>query len=185
LLGESGSVARHGGRIDAALELEYRRANTVDRPTGDHQADLVREMRRWRIDGEVLEQLFDVVDGIAMYQEAVRLGDTERTDVLARLAPRWLDSVRRRELAKPVDEQTPPKVKDAREKLAKLEQEKEEPPCGALPAGYPDLSKTPEGGGADDRKARTGIASVPVQPRPGFPDVVIHARGECTRRSAE
>jgi hypothetical protein len=123
-------VARRGGRLDAALELEYRRANTVDGPTGDHQADLVREMRRWRIDGEVLEQLFDVVDGIAMYQEAARLGDSENTDVLARLAPRRMDSVRGRELAKPVDKQTPPKVKDAREKLAKPEQEKRSIPVG-------------------------------------------------------
>lgn len=111
-------------RLDAQIEREYRRANPIDKPSTDHTAELLREMRRSRIDGEVMEALTDGVDGVRMYQEALRLGDTERADAIARLAPRWLDSVRRRELAKMVDERTPQTVRDARERLQRLENEK-------------------------------------------------------------
>ncbi len=118
---EAGTVV---SRIDAEIEREYRRANPVDKPTGDHAADMAKELRYRRISEDVMEELAGEVDAVRAYDEAIRLGDEERAALIAKHAPRFLDSIQRRDLNRRVEERLPERVKAARTRLSQLEAEK-------------------------------------------------------------
>lgn len=90
--------ARVMERISAERERLYRKANPVRKPGTDTQRELLREMRLQRVEREVRE-LFEEQrhDPLLAYQEAVRVGDDERVEVIGRLGPRYLkDSPGRR-----------------------------------------------------------------------------------------
>ncbi len=118
---EAGTVV---SKIDAEIERAYRAANPLDKPSGDHAADMAKELRYRRISEDVMEDLADGTDPIRAYDNAVRLGDEERAGIIAKHAPRFLDSVQRRDLYRRVEERLPEKVKDARARLSQLEAER-------------------------------------------------------------
>ncbi len=118
---EAGTVI---SRVDAEIERAYRSANPLDKPTGDHAADMAKELRYRRISEDVMEDLAGGTDPIRAYDNAVRLGDEERAGIIAKHAPRFLDSIQRRDLNRRVEERLPERVKAARTRLSQLEAEK-------------------------------------------------------------
>ena len=118
-------AARVTAGLDADIERAYRKAHGPEKPSSDPQAEVAKEMRLARIRSEVYDDLANGHDALIDYQEAIRLGDTERAAVLAKIGPGWLeDPTRKRRLRQLVAENESPERKRAKRDLAKLEAEK-------------------------------------------------------------
>lgn len=112
--------------LDGEREERYRGIHGPDSPLADPRADTARELRLARIRAE-LEDEFSrgMLDPLLAYQEAVRLGDRDRAQTIAKVGPKHLkDPSRKWRLGELVAEQEPPERKKAREELARLEQER-------------------------------------------------------------
>ncbi len=116
--------------IDAEIEAAYRKAHGAPEKRGvgsytDHQEETARELRLARIREEVRDDLEGGLDPLLAYQEAVRLGDKERADVLGRMGPRYLkETTRKQRLRELVEEQLPESRRRAKKDLERLEAEK-------------------------------------------------------------
>ncbi len=111
-------------RLDEEIEKAFRASHPLDKPTGDDEADILRELRHRRISEEVMEELAGGTDPIAAFDRAVRLGDDERAEIVAKHAGRFLDWGQRRELDHRLEERLPERVKRARTRLQRLEAER-------------------------------------------------------------
>ncbi len=120
---ESGRIME---RLDADIERAYKRAHGPEKPSGYPEEDIAREMRLARIREEVRDDLESgAIDALVSYQEAARLGDEERAEVLARMGTRYLpDHTRRARLRQLAAENEPESRKKARRELERLEREK-------------------------------------------------------------
>lgn len=119
---ESGRIMRE---LDQEIEAAYRRAHAPKKPSSDPQAEVAKELRLQRIRAEVYEDLSSGHDALIDYQEALRLGDTERAAALAKAGPGFLtDPTRKRRLRELVEENLPEERKEAKRDLERLEGEK-------------------------------------------------------------
>ncbi len=123
-------AARVMAGIDAEIERAYKAAHGAPEKRGvgsytDHQEETARELRLARIREEVRDDLEGGLDPLLAYQEAVRLGDKERADVLGRMGPRYLkETTRKQRLRELVEEQLPESRRRAKKDLERLEAEK-------------------------------------------------------------
>ncbi len=108
--------------LDAEIERAYRAAHG---PAG--KLDATGELRMARLREEIKDELDTKrLDPIRGYEQAVRAGDTERASVIAKIGPRYLDGFRRMRLGELVEANLPEKEREARQKLARLERERED-----------------------------------------------------------
>ena len=123
--GFDAEAARVTERLDRDVENAYRKAHGPEKPSSDPQAEVARELRLQRIRSEVYEDLANGHDALIDYERAVRLGDTERAAVLAKIGPGWLeDPTRKRRLRELVEENLPESRRKAKRDLERLEAEK-------------------------------------------------------------
>ena len=114
------------GKLDREIERAYKRAHAPEKPSEYPEEEIAKEMRLQRIREEVRDDLESgTIDALVSYQEAVRLGDRERAEVLARMGPRYLtDHTRRARLRQLVEENLPESRRRAKRDLERLEAEK-------------------------------------------------------------
>ncbi len=113
-------------RISGALNNELENAFKAAHGPG-RALDSAAELRLARLREEVKDQLDTKrLDPIRGYEDAVRAGDTERAGVIGKVGARYLNGFRRVRLAELVEANLPEKEKAAREKLARLERERED-----------------------------------------------------------
>lgn len=119
---ESGRIME---RLDADIERAYKRAHGPEKPSEYPEEEIAKEMRLQRVRSEVYDDLANGHDALIDYERAVRLGDRERAEVLAKVGPGWLDDpTRKRRLRQLVEENLPEERKKAKRDLERLEAEK-------------------------------------------------------------
>lgn len=89
--------------------------------------DAAAELRLARLREEVRDDLeAKRLDPIRGYEQAIRAGDRERADVIGKMGARYLEGFRRQRLAGLVEQNLPDRERRARERLARLEAERED-----------------------------------------------------------
>ena len=114
------------GKLDREIERAYRKVHAPRPASEDAQEETARELRLARVREEVRDDLESgLIDALVSYQEAARLGDRERAEVLARMGPRYLsDHTRRARLRQLVEENLPESRRRAKRDLERLEAER-------------------------------------------------------------
>ncbi len=124
--GFDAEAARVTGRLDRQVEAAYRKVHAPRSASEDAQEETARELRLARIREEVRDDLEGgMIDALVSYQEAIKLGDRERAELIARMGPRYLtDPTRRARLRQLVEENLPEGRRKAKRDLERLEAEK-------------------------------------------------------------
>lgn len=104
--------------VEAAFRAAHGSARALD-ATGELRLARLREEVRDELDSKRL-------DPLRGFEQAVRAGDRERASVIAKVGPRYLEGARRQRLAELVEANLPEKDREARQKLARLERERED-----------------------------------------------------------
>ncbi len=114
------------GALRDDIEGAYRKAHGPG-----PSLDAAQELRLARLREEVRDELeAGRVDPIRGYEEAVRAGDKERAAIIGKMGGRYLEGFRRARLAELVEENMPQRDREARRRLADLEQEREDLEAG-------------------------------------------------------